>query len=208
MDTQTQQLTREELLSLGFYEYQQENPLIGKVNEVLNDATLSTKAEKRKGYDMKRTRRQAQRERLAKLNLHELWDLWDKDEYGGIRPSDMIPILEAALGDDAPDDIERFGMDAWDYVDHLFEQVAVEVCKKHRTLCKITCCSAYDICPERRRVLRDKMGRPIHKGPYPNGYDSDNFPISESYEHKSTETECDQGFCGSLDHTLRDHLAK
>jgi hypothetical protein len=76
-----------------------------------------------KGYDMERTRRQARREWLASLSVIELWDLWDKDEYGGIRPSDLIPILEAALGDDAPDEVERFGMDAFDYVDHLFEEL-------------------------------------------------------------------------------------
>jgi hypothetical protein len=69
-------------------------------------------------------RRQARRERLANLSLSELWDLWERDEEGAVRPSDLIPILEAALGDDAPDDIERFGMDAWDYVDQLFEDLA------------------------------------------------------------------------------------
>lgn len=165
-------------------------------------------------------RRQARRERLAKLNLHELWDLWKGDEEGAVRPSDLIPILKAALGEDAllePSNRQtgargqrQDSMSASGYVYHLFEEVAVEVCKKHRTLCKITCCSAYDMCPGRRKQWRGPMGNSIHKGPYPNGYDSDSFPISESYEHKSTETECDQGFCGSLDHINRpiDHLTR
>ena len=80
-----------------------------------------------KGHDMKRTQRQARRERLAKLSLDELWDYWSKDDPEAVMwpyPWDLIPILEAALGDDVLDLTERFPTkDAWEYVEQLFEDL-------------------------------------------------------------------------------------
>jgi hypothetical protein len=71
---------------------------------------------------MERTRRQARRERLANLSLSELWDLWEEDEEGAVRPSDLIPILEAALGTRGQ---SKYNADAlYLYVDHCFQELA------------------------------------------------------------------------------------